>query len=157
MFGEGVTLNDMPTRLVISDHAYTLVQERDGAWAEFAVRARGAEALLPSGRPIDEGRLEAAIETAEDWLMPHAARLNGEVLEVSDPSGRLKSGLREVLSSTSDVWSVQDVEQFFLRLVDMTTGRLPAPAVQGRQSFVADVLLLRELAHHGRLREIRLL
>jgi hypothetical protein len=28
--------------------------------------------------------------------------------------------------------------------------------VAGRQHFVADVLLLRELAHHGQVREIRL-
>jgi hypothetical protein len=147
----------MAVRLVIADNAYALAESRDGAWAEVAALQGGSEALLASARPMGESALEAAIEKAEDWLMPHAARLRGEVLEVSDPSGRLKWGLAEVLSSTTDVWSVDDVEQLFLQLVDMTTGRQPAPAVQGRQRFVADVLLLRELAHHGQLRELRLL
>ena len=48
------------------------------------------------------------------------------------------------------------MEGFFLRLVDMATGRLPAPSVARRQHSVADVLLLRELAHHGQVKEIRL-
>ncbi|WP_332826003.1 hypothetical protein [Ramlibacter sp.] len=146
----------MPVRLTIGADAYALAEEHDGEGSGFALLPRGAEALLPSTRPVDEARLEAAIETAEDWLMPHAARLRGQVLDVSDPTGRLRSGMEDVLAATTRAWSVQEVEGFFLRLVDMTTGRLPAPSVAGRQQFVADVLLLRELAHHGQVREIRL-
>ena len=147
----------MNLRLVISNNAYVLAQAPDGVWAEFAVLPGGSDALLPAARPMGAAALEAAIEISEDWLMPHTARLRGEVLEVSDASGRLKSGVADVLASNTTAWSVDDVEQFFLRLVDLTTGRAPAPAVHGRHSFVADVLLLRELAHHGQLREIRLL
>jgi hypothetical protein len=144
------------TGLVITESAYTLLESRDDHWAELATLAAGAEALLAPARPIDEGQLEAAIEIAENWLMPHAARLRGEVLHVDDATGRLKTGLHEVLSVTSREWTVDDVESFFLRLVDMATGRNPSPAVQGRHRFVADVLMLRELAHHGQLRVIRL-
>lgn len=144
-------------RLTIGTDAYALAGASNGEWVECALLHRGAEALLPSTRPVDEARLEAAIEIAEDWLMPHAAHLRGQVLEVSDPTGRLRSGMEEVLGATTSAWSVEDVEGIFLRLVDMTTGRRPAPSVAGRQHFVADVLLLRELAHHGQVRGIRLL
>ena len=135
---------------------------REGAYAladkdeEFAVLQGGAGALLSSARTIDEAGLEAAIEHAEDWLMPHAARLRDAVLEVTDATGALRSGMQDVLSVTARAWSVEDVEGHFLRLVDMATGRVPAAVLAGRQQFVAHVLLLRELAHHGRLREIRL-
>jgi hypothetical protein len=146
----------MEVRLAIGESAYVLLESRSGHWAELATLEGGSGALLPAGRRLDEGRLEAAIEVAEDWFMPHAAGLRGKALDVIDPTGRLSLGLEQVLSVVSRQWSVEDLEHLFLRLVDMTTGRSPHPAVQGREGFVADVLLLRELAHHGQLREVRL-
>jgi hypothetical protein len=146
----------MSARLVISENAYSLLEAGGGQWSEIALLAKGAAALFPGARPVNEAGLEAAIEVAEDWLMPHAARLRGEILEVEDPTGRLKSGLDEVLAVESAAWTIADVEGFFLRLVDLATGRLPAPGVQARWQFAADLLLLRELAHHGQLRELRL-
>jgi hypothetical protein len=146
----------MPARLAISETAYSLLEARDEQWVELACLPAGADALLVPARAIDEGALEAAIELAEDWLMPHAARLRGEVLHVDDATGRLEAGLEEVLSVTGSEWTVDEIEGFFLRLVDMSTGRHPSPALQARQRFVADVVMLRELAHHGRLRAIRL-
>lgn len=147
----------MTTRLVILENAYALMQGQQGQWAELAVLTGGAGALLAPGRGVDERGLERAIETAEDWLMPHAARLRGEVLEVDDATGRLRSGLAEVLSASGTEWSVGDWEELFLQLVDLATGRRPLPALQVRQSFIADVLVLRELAHHGQLDRMRLL
>ena len=143
-------------RLLIADRAYTLQAAQGAAWAEVAALPGGARSLLPDTRAVDERGLEAAIEAAEDWLMPHAAGLRGAILEVSDPTGRLASGLREVLGVRAVAWSVAEVEGFFLRLIDLTTGRTPSPAVQGRQAFIADVLIVRELAHHGQVRQIRL-
>lgn len=145
----------MAARLLISEARYVLQQSRHGAWEDVAVLPGGADAILASGRAVDESRLEAAIEIAEDWLMPHAPGLRGEVLEVQDGTQRLKSGMTEVLSVTSSEWSVDDVEGFFLLLLDMATGRHPSPALVGRHPFVADLLILRELAHHGRLAQIR--
>lgn len=142
-------------RLRIDASAYALQAAHDGAWAGIAVLPGGAGALLPT-RALDEPGLERAIEVAEDWLMPHATRLRGVILEVSDPTGRLQAGLREVLSVQALEWSVADIEGFFLRLVGLTTGRAPSAAVQERWPFVADVLMLRELAHHGQVRQVRL-
>jgi hypothetical protein len=146
----------MPARLAISESAYTLLDARDAQWIELARLPAGADALLPPARAIDEGGLEAAIEVAEDWLMPHATSLRGEVLHVDDATGRLKAGLEAVLSVTGSEWTVEEIEGLFLRLVDLGTGRNPTPALQGRQRFVADVVMLRELAHHGRLQAVRL-
>jgi hypothetical protein len=146
----------MTARLAITEQAYLLQEARGGAWTDIATLAGGAAALLDPSRPVDEAQLERAIEVAEDWLMPHAARLAGAVLEVEDLTRRLRSGLGAVLSETGTAWSVDAFETLFLRLVDLATGRLPPPALQGRQPFVADVLLLRELAHHGRLQQLRL-
>lgn len=146
----------MASHLLVREDAYVLSQGQDGTRTELATLRRGARALLDPSRPAWDSRLEAAIEVAEDWLMPHAPRLQGEVLEVEDVAGRLRPGLRAVLAVDASAWSVDAFEALFLQLVDLATGRHPAPALQGRELFVADVLLLRELAHHGRLREIRL-
>ena len=146
----------MTVRLLIAGDSYTLAESRDDGARLIALLPRGAEALLGSAHPVDEARLEAGIEIAEDWLMPHTARLRGEVLEVLDASHRLKAGLRDVLSVTTNEWRVEDIERFFLTLVEMTTGRTPAPVLQSRSAFIADLLLLRELAHHGRLNRITL-
>lgn len=143
-------------RLVIAVNGYTLAQLQGNEALAIAFLPRGAEALLSSAQPVNEGRLEAAIETAEDWLMPHTARLRGEVLEVEDVTGRLKAGLRDVLSVTPSEWRIDDIERFFLSLVEMATGRTAPPVLQGKSAFIADVLLLRELAHHGQLSAIRL-
>lgn len=145
----------MPARLIVSDVGYVLQSLQGGSWADVAELPGGAAAIVPSGRAVDERALEAAIERAEDWLMLHAPHLRGEVLEVLDRTQRLTLGMDEVLSVTSRTWSVDEVEALFLRLVDMATGRLPSPALAGRGAFVADLLMLRELAHHGRLAEIR--
>lgn len=147
----------MTARLVISEDTYTLQQASDAGWNDLAVLPGGASALLPATRPLDEARLEMAIEVAENWLMPHARQFQGVVLEVSDTTGRLASGLKDVLSAQPSNWDVADLEQLFLRMVDLATGRLASPALAGRQAFVADLLMLRELAHHGAVREIRLL
>jgi hypothetical protein len=106
---------------------------------------------------VDEGALERAIEVAEDWLMPHAARLRGETLEVSDPTGRLKAALKTRLSIVPDAWSIAEIEALFLRLVDLATGRMPPQDALEWPLFMADVTMLRELAHHGQVRGLRIL
>lgn len=146
----------MAARLVIDANRYVLLLHEQGHWREIAVLHGGAGALLSPTRPVDEGRLEAAIEKAEDWLMPHAARLRGQVLDVVDATGRLASGLDALLPVATRDWTVDDVETFFLRLTDAATGRRPSPELDGRQLFIADVLLLRELAHHGRVQLIHM-
>ena len=146
----------MAARLVISETRYVLQQEREGEWLNVAALPGGAESVLALARTVDEGRLEAAIETAEDWLMPYAAALSGEVLEVRDGTQRLQSGMEQVLSVTGRRWTVDDLEDFFNRVVELATGRHPSPRLAGRQHFIADLLVLRELAHHGRVAEINL-
>ena len=150
-------IDAMAARLVIGEAEYVLQQARGGSWTDLALLAGGAEALMPSNRAVDERQLESAIETAEDWLMPHAQSLRGEALEIHDKLGRLKAGMENVLSVTTHQWSVADVESFFLNLLDTATGAHPSSLLAGRHHFVADLLLLRELAHHGRLTEINVL
>jgi len=144
-----------PARLVIAEDGYTLLHWQGGRWTELAALAGGASALLPTGYPMNDARLERAIELAENWLMPHAARLAGAVLEVRDATGRVTTSLSELLSVTTHAWSLDEVEAMFLRLVELAGGRA-SQVLNGRQAFVADVLLLRELIHHGRLRRIQL-
>lgn len=146
----------MTARLAISEDRYVLQQASDAGLNDLAVLPGGASALLPATRPLDEACLELAIEVAENWLMPHARQLRGDVLEASDTTGRLASGLKDVLSAQSTTWGVADLEQLFLRMVDLATGKVAHPALEGRQAFAADLLMLRELAHHGAVGEIRL-
>ena len=146
----------MASRLLITDSAYVLSHEKDGRWVELSRLLGGAQALLPGVRRLDEGQLEAAIQVAEYWLVPLAAGLRDEVLEVSDVNGRLQSGLAAVVASTQVIWKIAALEDAFLQVVDLATGRVAPPHLQAHRSFVADFLLLRELAHHGRVISIRL-
>ena len=120
--------------LIIGDGPYALQRERGGEWTELAVLAGGAGTLLGETRPLGEASLEAAIERAEDWLMPHAASLQDQVLEAIDATGRLKPGLERVFGVSSSEWTVQELEALFLSLVEMATGRKPPPALEGQSS-----------------------
>jgi hypothetical protein len=144
----------MASRLVIGASTYLLSQLRGGRWVELAALPGGAATLLPAARRADEAALEGAIEIAEDWLMPHARSLQGDELDVVDDTGRLASGLVAVLSIVEREWGVEGIEEMFLRLVDMATGRGPEIS-GGQKDFIADMLLIREVAHHGRLRQVR--
>ena len=144
-------------RLFIDAAGYRLAWRNGEAWTEVAVLAGGADRLLPAGRPIGQAALEAAIEHAEDWLMPHAAGLAGALLEVTDVTGRLAAGLHAVFASDARAWDAAQLEALFLQLDFMSTRPHLAAQLQARREFVADIVLLRELAHHGRLDSIRLL
>lgn len=146
----------MLTRLTIDEPSYRLSRRGDQDWTELAVLAGGANALLPLDRSVDQRTLEAAIERAEDWLMPHAALISGSHLEVIDATGRLESGLQDVLATESRQWDAGQLESLFLELDFMSARPHLMARFQGREHFVADIVLLRELAHHAKLQGIRL-
>ena len=87
--------------------------------------------------------------------MPHARRLQGEVLEVRDETARLERGLDEVFQEQRREWTLDAFEGIFLRVVDMVTARRATSGAR-IELFVADVLVVRELAHHGQVRRIHL-
>lgn len=144
----------MSARLVIAAD-YVLSRQSAAGWTEVARLPGGAGSLLPAGTAaISDAHMEAAIERAEDWLMPHAAALQGEVLEVRDETGRLAAGLRAGYAAGATEWDTDGWEALFLRVVDRVLG--PRAAAQPQDpAFIADVLLLRELAHHGRLQKLQ--
>ena len=146
----------MSAHLLITDRTYVLSLLQNGRSTDLAQLEGAAQCLLPAHLPVSEGLLEAAIEMAEDWLMPHATRLQGKVLEVTDTSGSLRAGLVSVLSSNARQWTVEELEQSFLRLVDEAAGRVVSESLQTHRPFLAHLLLLRELAHHGRVSGIQL-
>jgi len=131
----------MTARLDISASAYFLGVGEGAAWKELARLVGGAAALLPSGsQQITHLDIEAAIERAEDWLMPHAKALAGAVLEVQDATGALVAGL----GGPAD-WTTDQVEAEFNRVVDLPDRSSCNPV------YVAHLVLVRELMHHGRL------
>ncbi|HEX7889281.1 MAG TPA: hypothetical protein VF522_07990 [Ramlibacter sp.] len=107
----------------------------------------GAAALLAgAGERLREIDIEAAIERSEEWLMPSSKRFHALELQVHDATGRLRPLLGEQASFT-----VAELELEFDRTHDaVVRGRA------GDRAAVADVVLLRELAHHGRLSGIAL-
>lgn len=145
----------MTARLAIVESGYVLSRQAEAGWVELARLPGGAATLLQAGPAgVGEAQMEAAIERAEDWLMPHATGLQGDSLEVLDESGRLRAGLRAGYSGSHSEWTVEELEALFLQLVDRTLG---ARSSGDDPAFIADVVLLRELAHHGRLRKVRIL
>ena len=105
----------------------------------------GAAALLSgAGERLREADVEAAIERAEDWLMPSSKSLEGLELRVHDATGRVRESLGGQASCTVD-----QLEQAFTRAHDAV-----AHARVSDREGIADVVLLRELAHHGRLSSV---
>ena len=124
--------------LILKPEAYEL-------WLDEKLLTRlngGAAALLAgSGAQLREIDIEIAIEHAEDWLMPFSKQLEGLQLKVRDSAGGLRSRFSE-----HEPYAVEQVEQAFTNVHD--------EVVRGQtndKNGVADIVLLRELAHHGRL------
>lgn len=124
--------------LAISVAAYEL--RLDG---EMLARLEGgAAALLGStSERLREAHIEAAIEHAEDWLMPFSRQLQDLPLRVHDDAG----GLRGFLGDGTR-WDAAQLEQAFDRAHEAV---VHAAEIDPRA--VAAIVLLRELAHHGRL------
>ncbi len=141
----------MGLTLKIEKQDYVLLTEQDGNSVELSRLYGGAQRLLPGINTPAEAELEAAIETAENWLMPHVSGLQGQMLDVADPTGRLTSGLLVVLGTSDRCWSIAAIEQAFVKVVDLATGRHAPAALNKHRLFVADLLLVRELAHHGQV------
>ncbi len=146
----------MLTRLTIDASSYRLSRRSGEDWIELAVLAGGASTLLPQDRSVDQRALETLIERAEDWLMPHVALIKGSHLDVIDATGRLESGLQEVLATENRQWDTGQLESLFLEIDFMSARPHLASRLQGREPFVADIVLLRELAHHAKLQGVRL-
>lgn len=146
----------MTLELRIEEQVYVLSTTLDGQPVEIARLQGGAQHLLPGIGTPGEAQLESAIETAEDWLMPHVASRKGQALDVVDVTGRLASGLLAVLGTSERTWSLAAIEQLFVKVVDLATGRNPHAALGQHLLFVADLLLVRELAHHGQVVSVSL-
>lgn len=107
----------------------------------------GSRSLLAgAGDRLKEYDIEAAIERAEDWLMPSSKSFQGLELQVRDVSGRVYGGLGERSVSAAGM------EEAF-------TGVHAAVAHDRSISpeWVADAVLLRELAHHAKISRIVLI
>ncbi|NYT84788.1 hypothetical protein [Pollutimonas harenae] len=104
--------------------------------------AGGAASLLAGGGlPLREIDIETAIERAEDWLMPFSKLFEGLQLKVRDGTDRLRSHFGDL-----ENYSVEQVEQAF------TNAHYDVVHMRANDSdSVADIVLLRELAHHGKL------
>ena len=135
------------TRLEIGGSAYVLTREDRGAWRELARLDGGPSALLTAAArdTATDADIEVAIERAEEWLMPHARALTGDILEVRDPTGRLVDGL-----GRGGRFTLEQVESGFNRVVESRSGAQRDPV------FVAHLVLVRELAHHGRVAGVNL-
>jgi hypothetical protein len=144
----------MPARLKITDTHYTLSVQNQGKWVELTTLDGGAQSIVPGHAEFSGAVLEHAIDVAEGWIMPHAKALRGEALYVDDTRADVKAGLHAVLSVDDEQFTVQAIEACFLRVVDMSTGRFVSPLLNNRQKFVAHLVLLRELAHHGGLSDV---
>ncbi len=131
-------------QLDITEDAYAL--RLDG---RVLARLEGGAAVLLSGagERLRELDIEAAIERSEEWLMPFSRLLQGLELRVRDVTGRVRGMLGQQACFTVD-----KVEQAFADVLDAVAhGRFT------RRAGVADVVLLRELAHHGRPSRILLI
>ncbi len=129
--------------LDVEPYSYALLLD-----GQFVSTLEGGAAALMSGasarlREID---IEYAIERSEEWLMPFSKAFQGRVLRVRDRTGRVQ----EALGGRTSL-NLHEIEQVFTRAHDAVAHGRPAA-----RDAVADVVLLRELAHHGMLARIEL-
>jgi hypothetical protein len=105
----------------------------------------GPQALLAgAGEHLRDADIEAAIERSEDWLMPFSKSLQGLEAQVLEAEGRLRRRLGLPASFTPE-----DIERAFSLAFDDVAFRRPVD-----RAFVADIVLLRELVHHGALMRV---
>lgn len=141
----------MAIELLIDAHEYVLKRAlRDQPSQRLSVLSGGAQALFLQA-PLHEAQIERAIQIAEDWLMPYAVLLRDETLDVYDATGRLETTLAAYCDAPSTCWSVPAIEQVFLTMLAHVLRQAP-----NDPSAVADLILLRELAHHGQPAQVRL-
>ncbi len=76
----------------------------DERWIALARLQRGAQVLPAESRSLDESQPDAAIQVAEDWLMPYASDLRGAMPEATDRS-RLVFVL-DFIGSITSYWSI---------------------------------------------------
>jgi hypothetical protein len=146
----------MLIELQIDAQDYVLSKIQNDQRVELARLSGGGLSLLAGTGVPTELQFETAIQIAEDWLMPHVSGLQGQVLEIADPTGRMSSGLLAVLDIHATSWPLQDFERLFQNVIDLATGRTPPTTLQTHRLFVADLLLVRELAHHGQVSLVKL-
>jgi hypothetical protein len=127
----------------IGADAYVLVSDR-----QAIARLEGGPGALLAGAPerLRNLDIEVAIERAEDWLMPSSKSWQGLPMRVRDEAGRLRRHFGALAAPTP-----VEVEQVFSRAVDdVAFGRAIDAAL------FADILMLRELVHHGAISRITL-
>jgi hypothetical protein len=125
-------------RLHILPEAYEM--SLDGK--TLAALPEGASALLRgSGARLREIDIERLIEAAEDWIMPTSKSLQHLKLRVHDATGRLSHALEAQM-----LWTPSEVEVAFDRVFHAV-----GHGEDVDRESAADIVLLRELVHHGRL------
>lgn len=147
----------MAALLKITESRYALSLRVAEEWVALAALEGGANSLLPGNAAPNEAALERAIDLAEDWLMPHAKSLRGETLCIRDVAGSFETGLRDVLSVDIRQFSVAAIEDCFLQVVALAASPSGSSVLRHQQHFVATLVLVRELAHHGGVRGLQLL
>lgn len=146
----------MGLTLKIEKQDYVLLCEQNGNFVELSRLINGAQRLLPGTVTPTEAQLEAAIETAENWLMPFVSGQKGQELEVIDMTNEFSSDLLAFAANKERVWSLAQVERIFLKLLDSITGRYASTTSSEHRRFIAEWLLVRALAHHGQFGVVRL-
>ncbi len=146
----------MGLTLKIEKQDYVLLCEQNGNFVELARLLNGAQRLLPGTVTPTEAELEAAIEKAENWLMPFVSGQKGQELEVIDMKNQFSTDLLAFAANEKCIWSLAQVERIFLKLLDVITGRYASTTSSEHRRFMADWLLVRELAHHGQFGVVRL-
>lgn len=147
----------MAALLKITEGCYSLSLQVHGKWVELASLDGGSQSLIPGNAGLSEAALERAIDLAEDWLMPHAKSLRGETLGIRDVAGSFEAGLRNVLNVEARQFSVAAIEDCFLQVVALAASPSASSVLRHQQHFVATLVLVRELAHHGGVRGMQLL
>ena len=105
----------------------------------------GAGVLLgTAGALLREIDLEAAIERTEDWIMPASRSFHRMPLQLEDERGLLRHRF-----GAAAILTPQAVEDVFSQVVNDVAARRPADP-----EFVADLILLRELVHHGAVPQV---
>lgn len=148
------------TRLHIADDRITL-EIADNLTKATTLDIGSLRSILDCLRhePVKADEIETAIAQIEDALMPAMPALPTRRQLITSAPGIWKiAGVAGFEGSAPARLSTETVEMLFNQLVDVAYGtpaaRLGIPSDRG---FVANLLLLRELLHHGSFGSIMIL
>ena len=143
--------------LYIGENSTLLIADSEGK--DIKILPYGSKSITDEyfkHTPPTESEIEMAITKVEDEIMPLVSDIRANNYQLVSFDERLQE-IKNYTLSHNGLITVADVEDIFSRLAAIVTGRPASMDVLPTENdFLSYVLILREVMHHLKFKDIRL-